>query len=93
MIQPTNSNILVKLNHRGEIAGLMIPDKAKRWQENTIACEVIATGPLVREVEVGETVIVEGHAGKWLEPRLMPEPDETYRMIDQSDVLLVKVAA
>ncbi len=93
MIYPTNSNIFVKLLHREEVAGLIIPDKAKRWQEKMIECEVEAIGPFVRDVAVGEIVVIEGSAGKWIDGDICPFPTETYRMIDQSEVLLVKEAA
>lgn len=93
MINPTNSNVLVKLLHRGEVAGLMIPDKAKRWQESMIECEVVVAGPYAREVEPGDVIVIEGHAGKWIDKDLAPDPTEIYRMIDQSEILLVKEAA
>ena len=89
MIKPIGTNILVRLNHRKEVAGLLIPDKAKRWQESTLEAEVIAVGPHVASVEPGDIVIIEGHAGKWIDPGLAGDPTEIFRMITKPDILLV----
>lgn len=89
MIRPIGQNILVKLKHRESSVGLTIPDKAKRWQEKTLECEVVSIGPYVRSIEVGEVVMIEGHSGKWIDQELTDDPTETYRMIDRSDVIAI----
>lgn len=97
MIHPTNSNIFVKLLHRKPVESggveLLIPDKNKRWQEDVLECEVVRCGPFAREVEPGDVVIIEGSSGKWIDNDLTPDPTEKYRMIDQSEILLVREAA
>lgn len=89
MIKPTNINILIELLPRPEQAGLIIPEMQKRWQENRIEAKIIAKGPYVSSVEVGEVVLIEGSAGKWIDPGLAGDPEKTFRFITKADIIAV----
>ena len=89
MIKPTGINILVELQPRPEQAGLIIPELSKRWQEEQMEAVIVSKSDIVSEVEVGDTVLIEGHAGKWVDSGLAGDSDKTYRFITKSDIIAV----
>lgn len=74
--------------------GLISVSIGKEWKQDQIECDVVGVGPWVDEVAVGDVVIIEGHAGKWLDAGTWDENDKgtTYRILKTDDILLVAEA-
>lgn len=61
----------------------------KEWEDEVVWAEVVARGQDVKEVEIGEVVIMAGHAGKWVDYDIHAGDERTHRVIDFMDALAV----
>jgi len=93
VIKPTANKLLVKLASQSDEtkSGLKIVKKDEQWQEETVKAEILAKHDGVKDVEVGEVVLIAGHAGKWLDPGLIEEADKgfIYRIIEADEIIAV----
>ena len=86
-VKPLGRKLFVRLRSEKERGGLLIPQTGKEWKQPVIEAEVLSVGPEVREVEVGDVALIQGHAGKWMDGSMMTDdPDLTHRIIDEDDV-------
>lgn len=69
--------------------GLALVDKEKHWRHAYRKGKVIAAGPYVREVEVGQVVLMEGSAGTTLDGREVGL-GEGFRWLPERDALAVE---
>lgn len=89
-LKPVGSKLYVKILQEDTTkSGLVVVRKKQEWQEETLTAMVCSTGPDLsyKEITPGMEVIIAGHAGKWIDPNLTPDPDSIYRIIDQDDVI------
>lgn len=93
MIKPTGSRLLVKMIPRIDqlenSLGLTLVDKEKHWRHVYRKGKVIAVGPFVREVEVGQVIVMEGSAGTTLDGREVGFGDE-FRWLKEYECLAVE---
>lgn len=89
-VKPLGTKLYIKVFRETQTkSGLVIVHKKEEWQDETLQamiCEA-GSGCTYPELKPGVIVIVPGHAGKWIDPELTPDPDATYRMIDQEEVV------
>lgn len=88
MIQPIKDRVVIKSDDKKEMTkgGIVLPAAA---QSEHYTGEVLAVGPLVQELEVGNKVIYSRYAGIDIEP----EPDMAdgeLLILREPDVLAVK---
>lgn len=88
-IKPFGSRVMVRVVVETQTkSGLIIARKKEDWQEETLQASVVAVGENTNEeIEVGMTVIVNGHAGKWVDPYLTPDENATHRIIEQDEII------
>lgn len=93
MIKPTGSRLLVKMIPRTEqlsnALSLTLVDKEKHWRHAFRKGKIIAVGPFVRDVEVGQVVVMEGSAGTTLDGREVGLGEE-YRWLKEYEALAVE---
>ncbi len=89
-VKPVGSKLYVRLQLESRTkSGLMVVRKKEEWQEEALQALVCSVGSdfSLKEVTPGTTVIISGHAGKWIDPELTPDRDATYRIIEQDEVI------
>lgn len=105
MIRPRGKLLLVELvpvdysalmGDNLKALGVVAVDKSKHYQHKTRKGKVIAVGPDVREVAVGDVVVFEGADGRTedYDPERQTGRDErTHRWLSEKECLAVEVAA
>ncbi len=89
---PVGSLVLIRLmdQQKETKTGLVVVRKKEEWQEETLLATVIAIGPDVNiDISENDTVIVPGHAGKWIDPQLVDGTDRVHRIVHMEDLLAV----
>jgi co-chaperonin GroES (HSP10) len=96
MITPTKNRILVKMSSRYDDRpnplNLQLVDKQKHWM-GVRKGRVEAVGPLVREVNVGDTVLFSGDDGFTLDSDGHSEyqdSDNSWRWLTEKDCMAVE---
>lgn len=90
MIKLRNANIIIKIREQKELpCGLIAVNTGKVWAKDQLEAEVTHVGPYVEEVKVGDIVLIEGDAGRWIDPGTVDPEDKTttYRMITEDSIL------
>lgn len=98
-ISPTNDRLLVELlpstSQFENTLNLQLVDKSKHFRHPSRRGKILAAGPRVRNVRVGETVVFRGDAGYSMDydPDRIHQLDEnTHRWLRESDCLAVEEA-
>lgn len=94
MIQATADNIIIRLKENpteikaGAVKLTKIGADA-HWKESQYEAVVVSLGPLVRQVGTGETILIKGDSGHWIDHGLIDSEDTTslYRFITEDDIL------
>jgi hypothetical protein len=89
-VRPVGSKLYVKIARAAETrSGLLVVHKKQEWQEETLFATIVAIGPdcSYDELCVDQTVLIAGHAGKWVEPYITSDPEAMFRVIEQDDVI------
>jgi co-chaperonin GroES (HSP10) len=90
-ITPVKGKLLIKLETlKGETkSGIKLVNSKETWENETILAEIVSKHEDNRDVEVGDVIVICGHAGKWIDPELMQDYDYTYRIIEESEVIAI----
>ena len=93
MIKPRGKKILVEMIDAMQTVhnplGLTLIDQKKHWEHKSRRGRVIAVGPKVREVGLGEVVIMPGSAGRTLDG-LDVAYGENYRWLEEREIAAVE---
>lgn len=88
MIKLRSDRLIVKIRPLARLPmNLISVDVGKTWAKDQLEAEVMAVGPDVTEVQVGDILVVTGEAGHWMDRGTFdPEDkDSTYRHLRESD--------
>lgn len=91
-VLPIGSRVLIRLMEQKKETklGLVVVRKKEEWQEETLLATVVAIGPDVTiDLAENDTVILAGHAGRWIDPELIDGTDRVFRMVEVDDLLAV----
>lgn len=82
-IKPLSDNVVIKMTEAEEttVSGIILTGAAK---EKPQVAEVVAVGPKVEEVKVGDKVLTNTYSGK--EVKL---DGETYTILEEEDILAI----
>ncbi|MBE7046857.1 MAG: co-chaperone GroES [Ruminococcaceae bacterium] len=82
-IKPLSDNVVIKMTEAEEttVSGIILTGAAK---EKPQVAEVVAIGPKVEEVKVGDKVLTNTYSGK--EVKL---DGETYTILEEEDILAI----
>jgi hypothetical protein len=80
--QPRNDFVVFQQRNKGTLRGVAIPDRAAEGKELV----VVAVGPMVEDLEVGDLVLVIGQVGQ--ETVALPNERDLY-MTRETNVVLI----
>ncbi len=67
---------------------LISVDVGKTWAKDQLEAEVVGVGPAVRDVQVGDVLLITGEAGRWMDAGTWDpaDRDNTYRHMREDEL-------
>lgn len=88
MITLRSNRIIIKINPLAALPlGLISVDVGKTWAKDQLEATVVGVGPDCEDLKAGDTILITGEAGRWMDAGLWdPEDrDSTYRYMREDD--------